>query len=68
MIRDASGCKTEDPIPIKNTEIKTQWSVEEKARFNKPTNVKLIPIGNDQATGRLSKTKPVIGWKTEADN
>ena len=36
--------------------------------FNKPTNVKLIPIGNDQATGRLSKIKPVIGWKTEADN
>ena len=61
MIREASGCSTEEPIPIKNTEANIQYRLSENAKFIKPISVKLIPIGNDHATGYLSKMIPVIG-------
>ena len=32
-----------------------------------PSKVKPIPIGNDQAMGRLSKNNPIRGWNTDAD-
>ena len=38
-----------------------QFRLDAKARFSIPIKVKLIPIGSDQAIGRLSKIRPVSG-------
>lgn len=64
--REASGWNIDEPTPINATEHKTQGKEFAKARQSKPTNVKLMPIGNDHGEGFLSKYNPVSGWNTDA--
>ena len=67
VMRDASGCNTEEPMPTTKTEAKSQYRLVANDKFRIPASVKHIPNGNDQAMGRLSKISPIIGWNTEAD-
>ena len=55
--REASGWKTDEPIPTNATEQRTNGSVLAKAKLNNPTSVKLIPVGKRPCRGPFVKKK-----------
>lgn len=61
VIREASGWRTDDPTPIMKTANSTQWRLGAKANCTIPTKVNVMPAGNDQAKGCLSKKRPATG-------
>ena len=66
VIREASGCSTDEPNPTSATATNTTGNDPAYANRNRPAAVESELKGKYHTLGRLSNTTPKTGWNTEA--